>query len=250
MEGSQVLILMTLSNFHNDIISHAEKNPEEEVCGFVILNPDLTVSSEPAINENRDKEDCFEISASKFIDYKLNKKILGIYHSHPRSDENPSNRDKKVSEEMGIPYLIYSLQTKKFFLYYPESYSPDDLLGRPYVKGFYECTCLFKDYFEVELGINITKWHNNYWLTESDKEANIILEEVLDKNLNKINLQDIKKHDVIVFQIKDNKRKHVGMYLGDDYFIHQCGGGLSQKQFLDGRWQKKIKGAYRHPSLV
>ena len=84
---------MNTNNFHNDIVSHAEKNPEEEVCGFVILNSDLTVSSEPAVNENREKEDCFEISASKFIDYKLNKKILGIYHSHPRSDENPSERD-------------------------------------------------------------------------------------------------------------------------------------------------------------
>lgn len=241
---------MNLSNFQEEIIKHAESFDTEEVCGFVLLNDDLTVSIERAINENPDKKDCFAISPLKFLDYKLNKKILGIYHSHPRNNEHPSERDKKVSEEMAIPYLIYSLYTKKFFLYYPESYRPDNLLGRPYVKGFYECTCLFKDYFEVELGINITKWHSNYWLTESDEEANKTLEKVLEKNLKKISSKDIKKHDVIVFQIKDNKRKHVGMYLGDDYFIHQCGGGLSQKQFLDDRWQKKIKGAYRHPSLV
>ena len=244
------LTLMNISKFHKDIVSHSKSKPDEEVCGFVILNPDLTVSAEPAINENPDKKDCFEISSKKFIDYKLNKKILGIYHSHPRSDESPSERDKKISEETGIPYLIYSLLTKKFFLYYPESYSPVELLGRPYIKGFYECTCLFKDYFNVKLGINITRWHDNYWLTESDEEANETLDIILNKNLNKINLQEIKKHDVIVFQVKKNKRKHVGIYLGNDYFIHQCGGGLSQKQFLDNRWQQKIKGAYRHPSLV
>ena len=61
---------------------------------------------------------------------------------------------------------------------------------------------------------------------------------------------ELKKHDVIVFKIKKEGRKHVGVYQGDDYFIHQCGNGISQKTLLDKRWQKKIKGVYRHPQLV
>ena len=61
---------------------------------------------------------------------------------------------------------------------------------------------------------------------------------------------ELKTHDVIVFKIKKEGRKHVGMYLGDDYFvIHQCGNSISQKTLLDKRWQK-IKGVYRHPQLV
>ena len=41
-----------------------------------------------------------------------------------------------------MPYLIYSLKTGKFFLYYPTTYEPPPLLMRPYIKGFYECTCI------------------------------------------------------------------------------------------------------------
>ena len=55
---------------------------------------------------------------------------------------------------------------------------------------------------------------------------------------------------VIVFQVKENKRKHVGIYLGDDFFIHQCGNTVSRKQILDERWQSKIKDLYRHTSFV
>ncbi len=241
---------MSLNNYQKEIIKHAESQPEEEVCGLVLLNRDLTISIKKLKNLSDKKQESFAFSPQYFIDCKINQKILGIYHSHPKTTEEPSMQDTLISEEMGIPYLIYSLKTKKFFLYYPESYEPEKLIGRPYIKGFYECTCLFKDYFMLKLNINITKWNKNYWLTEVDHEANKQLEDILNNNLIKIKKEEIKKHDVIVFQLKENKRKHVGIYLGDDFFIHQCGNTVSRKQILDSRWQSKIKDLYRHPSFV
>lgn len=241
---------MNLNSYHNIIIEHAESEPFIEVCGFVVLNKDLSISIHQQKNQSSTPEECFEISPQKWIDFSLKNKILAVYHSHPKSKEKPSCQDIKMSEEMGVPYLIYSLITKNFFLYYPESYTPDSLLGRPYVKGLYECTCLFKDYFIQKMGINITKWNDNYWLTEDDAEANNLLDNILNKNLLKIEKNQIREHDVIVFQIKTNGRKHVGIYLGDDYFMHQCNNTSSRKQLLDTRWQSKIKAVYRHPSLV
>ena len=47
------------------------------------------------------------------------KKLLGIYHSHPNTDESPSEYDINMSEELAIPFLIYSLITKKVFLVLP-----------------------------------------------------------------------------------------------------------------------------------
>jgi proteasome lid subunit RPN8/RPN11 len=236
--------------FEAKIIDHAESYPETEVCGFIFLNNDLTVSIERAKNESKTPGESFLVSPSRFINRTLSKRVLGLYHSHPKSSENPSSQDISMSEEMGIPYLIYSLITKNFYLYYPESYSPESLIGRPYVKGFFECTCVFKDYFYENLGINITKWNENYWLPEGDREANSLLLEILDKKLKKVQKEKIKKHDVILFEVKKGKRFHVGMYCGNDNFMHQVSGTLSQEQVLDNRWQSKIKEVYRHPSLV
>jgi proteasome lid subunit RPN8/RPN11 len=236
--------------FQEEIVLHAESKPDEEVCGFVLLNKDLTVSVERSTNENPNPGECFTISSAKFLKYNIEKKILGIYHSHPKSDEKPSKADMDMSEEMGVPYLIYSLITKKFYLYYPESYNTNMLTGRPYIKGFFECTCIFKDYFKKELNINISKWNKNYWLPEEDNKANKLLLKILNKNLIKIEDKKLNKHDVVVFEIKKGKRFHVGIYLGNDYFMHQPDGVLSRRELMDERWQGKIKEVYRHTSLV
>ena len=242
---------MTSSKFCDSIIEHANSSPEKEVCGFVILSDDLIAYSEEAINENPKPADSFSISPAKFLNYKLNKNILGIYHSHTRENELPSEHDKAGAEATGLPYLIYSLKTERFFLYYPESYDPANLLGRPYVKGFYECTCILKDYFISNLDNNITTWNENYWLPESDETANKLLINILNKNLIQLKKQDnIQKHDVIVFELKQGKRFHVGIYLGNDYFVHQPMHGLSCNQLFDERWQSKVKHVYRHHSLV
>jgi len=241
---------MTSNNFCDSIITHAKSNNQEEVCGLIVLNQDLTILVEPMINEHSSPDKCFSMSAAKFIDFKINKTILGIYHSHPNHNEEPSEHDIKTCEELGIPYLIYSLVTDKFFLYCPESYEPEDLMGRPYVEGFYECTSIFRDYFHLKLNKNISSYNKNYWLPKEDKKANDLLYTVLNKNFKKINKDDIKKHDILVFQLKESKRCHVGVYLGNDYFIHQPSKGLSCNQMLDERWQSKIKETYRHHSLV
>lgn len=236
--------------FYQEIVLHAESAPDQEVCGFVLLNKDLTVSVDRAVNENPNPGESFTISSAKFLKYNIDKRILGIYHSHPKTNEKPSKPDIAMSEEMGIPYLIYSLITKKFYLYYPESYNTNMLTGRPYIKGFFECTCIFKDYFKKELNINISKWNKNYWLPEEDDKANKLLLKILNKNLIKIEDKKLNKHDVVVFEIKKHKRFHVGIYLGDDYFLHQPDGVLSRRELMDDRWQRKIKEVYRHTSLV
>ena len=236
--------------FESEIVQHAKENPEEEVCGFVLLEPDLSVKIERSINESPNKRECFLISPAKFIKNKLNKKILGIYHSHPFTTENPSARDKVLSKETGVPYLIYSLKTEKFSLYHPTTCSPSQLTQRPYVRAFYECISIFRDYYKEKLDINISEWNKNYWLPKEDIKANKLLKRILKKNMDLIKVEEMKKHDLIVFELNKNKRFHVGVYLGGDKFLHQPDKLLSREQLLDERWQNKIKHVYRHPSLV
>ena len=237
-------------NFEEEIKEHAKSLPDEEVCGVILIEPDNSVRVERMKNESEDKKKNFHLSPSKFLEYKINNRVLGIYHSHPTTTERPSKIDRAMSEEMGIPYLIYSLKNNKFFLYYPQSYKPYKLISRPYIKSFYECVCIWKDYYTKELGIDISKWNKNYWLPDKDIEANKLLIKILEKNAHKKRKDQIKKNDILVFELKKGKRFHVGVSVGGGNFLHQPIDTLSRVDMLDERWQKKIKYIFRHPSLV
>ena len=236
--------------FEEKIKEHARENPKEEVCGVLLMDIDNSIRVERMKNESDNKQECFHLSPQKFLEYKINNRILGVYHSHPKSTETPSRADKLMSEELGLPYLVYSLKNDKFFLYYPESYEPHKLISRPYVKCFHECICIWKDYYNKELGINITNWNKNYWLPEKDNEANKLLMRILEKNAVKREKEEIKKNDILVFELKKGKRLHVGVAVGEGEFIHQPINTLSRIDALDNRWGERIKHVFRHPSLV
>ena len=240
---------MIFRMFEEEIIKHAEEKPNEEVCGIIIENNFKQINVVRMNNFSEDKENNFSIPPSEFLKYKIKDKIIGIYHSHTKTTSKPSINDKKCSEECGIPYLIYSLKDKSFFLYYPKSYKPVDIIGRSYIKGFNECTCLFKDYYNKILNINISKWNKNYWLPENFNDANKLLLSIVNKNMKQVNKQNLSKNDLIIFNV-NNKRYHVGVYEGGDYFVHQPINGLSRKEMLDERWQSKIEYVYRHNNFV
>ena len=148
-----------------------------------------------------------------------------------------------MSEEMGIPFLIYSLITKKFFLYYPKSYKAESLSGRPYVTGFYECLGVAKDYFNEVAKIDVHDWNKNYW---PGIRGNIDMIKRFERHMTKITLEEMSKGDLIVFEIRNERTYHVGVYEGGDNFVHQRSQHLSGSQMLDERWRKRIKYVYRY----
>ena len=73
---------------------------------------------------------------------------------------------------------------------------------------------------------------------------------ILKKNAVKREKEEIKKNDILVFELKKGKRLHVGVSVGGGEFIHQPINTLSRIDALDDRWGEKIKHVFRHPSLV
>ena len=216
-------------HYYKLIVEHAEEFPHEEVCGTVELDQNLMVKVNREKNQSIDKEKMFSMSPLTVL---KRKKLLGIYHSHPNTDENPSEYDIGMSEEMGIPFLIYSLITKKFFL-----------SGRPYVTGFYECLGVAKDYFNEVAEIDVHDWNKNYW---PGIRGNIDMIKRFEEHMTEITLEEMSKGDLIVFEIRNERTYHVGVYEGGDNFVHQRSQHLSGSQMLDERWRKRIKYVYRY----
>jgi len=95
-----------LSNIKN--LSHL--NSDEEVCG-IIYNKNQEVMECQNISNNKSNSFC--IDPCIFIEYD----VSVVFHSHIMGSSSPSCWDMNSSRKINLPYLIYSLRDKDFYLY-------------------------------------------------------------------------------------------------------------------------------------
>ena len=115
------------------------KNPEEEVCGFLLFERKRT-KLVPCENCAKDRRVNFKISFEDFIKTRKRGEIFGIYHSHIEEDEEFSQKDIIHSREIMLPYFLYSIKSDRHNLLIPktsksQSKSFKNFLSR--VKGDY-----------------------------------------------------------------------------------------------------------------
>ena len=96
----------------NECSSYAEKFVEEESCGVIISN-NKGLLFKPCKNQHYNKQNFFLIDPQEFI----NNDVRYVFHSHWNIGCRPSSFDKKNCSELCIPFLIYSLYDKQFYLY-------------------------------------------------------------------------------------------------------------------------------------
>jgi proteasome lid subunit RPN8/RPN11 len=227
------------------------EDKDQESCGIISMDDTGIFYIKQLNNVHVEKNKYFKISLSEWIKEKNKNKILAVFHSHTSTTEDPSSFDIEYSEELCIPFIVYSIYSDKFFLHFPESYEPEKLTGRFYIEDIHECTCLIKDYFDKKLDLKISKWIKNYCIPKDAIEANKLFKKVFQKNMQEVNkINEIKKHDVLIFKFSDNKKMHGGIYLGDEIFLHQKTNQISSRTFLDQRWKSKLYKIYRHKALV
>lgn len=100
----------------DSIKKYCLKNPKEETCGIVYLeNDDLFFLG--CENICIDKKYNFQIDPEVIISYD----VKYIVHSHTDCSASPSIADKKSSNELAIPYIIYSIMYDKFEIYQNKS---------------------------------------------------------------------------------------------------------------------------------
>jgi len=112
-------------NIKDKIINHCCQNLKEEICGFVVKNED-DFEIKPVDNKAINKEREFYIPAKEYLSIKRKNEIVAIYHSHPQGKATPSEYDKKTSENICLPFVIFSADHNNFFLYRPENSDADE----------------------------------------------------------------------------------------------------------------------------
>ena len=93
------------------IMALAAAQPGREVCGLLLGGPERVIGVEPCANVAAKPATTFEIDPVQLIAAHRRARaggpaIAGCYHSHPRGDATPSERDAEAAPPDGGVWLI------------------------------------------------------------------------------------------------------------------------------------------------
>ena len=110
-----------------DFIQNSSCNNQSvEICGFIGYSSFFKkYIAQLESNTSPDPRNFFSISPSRYLNFKQSHDIIAIFHSHIIGDEKPSEFDIKMSESCCVPFLIFSINSKKFHLYEPQNQEYD-----------------------------------------------------------------------------------------------------------------------------
>jgi proteasome lid subunit RPN8/RPN11 len=101
----------------NQILSHAQSQAEEEICGLIAARDGQIKTTYPIENVASHRESLYQMDGKAQIDAmremrENGEQLYAIYHSHPHSAAYPSATDLKEAQYSDAIYLIVSLDVK------------------------------------------------------------------------------------------------------------------------------------------
>lgn len=101
----------------NQILAHAQQNPDEEICGLISSKNEIATRYYRIGNAAPDKTHHFEMNGAEQIAAMKKmraqgEKIMAIVHSHPDAPAIPSTFDEESNGYPEAYYLVVSLNTK------------------------------------------------------------------------------------------------------------------------------------------
>ena len=232
------------NNEDKEIIKYLFDKYPEEGCGLLV-NKRGKSTWIPCENIAEDKEENFVISSTDYIKASLAGDLMAVVHSHPDGSAELSEHDKKTSNFLGIPYIVYSLPEVEKTVYTPE-YNRNPFVGREYSFGENDCYSLVRDYYREKLDINLptTVFEDDWW----EKGFNYFDDLFEPFGFEKVDT--VQENDVIVFRMMAQVPNHCGIYLGEDLFLHHAVNRLSCRESINSVWRKYIVGYYRCKQFI
>lgn len=224
-----------------EIKKHFEKEYPREGCGViaVVKGKKRFFPCENLAEDN----DNFILSSKDWFRIKQQADIIAVVHSHPDTSNLASQTDINNCNAIGLPYYIFSYPEMELNIVEPKkNFTP--LLGREYQFGVRDCFEAMRDWL-AEQNIDIPPrepFEDDWW----EKEG---LDYFSEKNISRWGFKkvsEVKKNDLLIFQVEANVANHCGVYLGNDIFFHHAVNRLSCRENLYPFWVRHIVGIYRH----
>lgn len=229
------------------ILEHAEREYPKECCGLIVKTDKkkVYIECENKAEESAQKDE-FVISSEDYANAEDQGEILAVVHSHPDSNTLPSIRDRAVCTEMGIPWIIVSWPEGDIRTIMPEDFP---LEGRPFAHGTdLDCYGLIRDYYKRKVGIELSRYaHDTFWWEHG---KSMYMDNYEKEGFVRVMDGSLRRHDVIVMQIRSKVPNHGGIYLGNGQMLHHMFGKLSNRVVYGGYWAENTIAVLRHKSLI
>lgn len=126
----------SISEIKDFIMNNALLNMNIEICGFLGFDKNSKkYIAKIEENQSTDPKNHFMMNPVSYLNFKNQYDLIGIFHSHVIYDEQPSEFDIKMSESTCLPFIIFSINSKKFSIYEPQNKDYDvNILERLKVK--------------------------------------------------------------------------------------------------------------------
>ena len=207
----------------NSIKADAVDKFPNESCGMIV--DDKYVS---CVNIAEDPAKHFKISDETYIYYSNTGKIDAIVHSH-NDFIHLSLPDMEGQLKTSVPWGMVNVKNRnaQSIVFWGDQLEPQDLIGRPFCHGVYDCYSLMRDYFrEKSIIIDVFPREWEWW----NKGQNLYVEKLKDSAFADIDKKELQDGDIILFQMQSTVPNHCGVYIGDGLMMHHLPNRLSKRE--------------------
>ncbi|MFA5396237.1 MAG: NlpC/P60 family protein [Methanogenium sp.] len=203
-------------------ILHAQECYPNESCGIIHNNTYIRCN-----NVSYDKSHNFRISNDELFPYIKDRNIQAIIHSHCDNNRPLASKDDiQMQTNSGIPWGIVDLVNRSVrnVFFWGDQLPIQDLLGRPFIYGVYDCFGLVRDYYRMH-GKTIPNYPRewNWWSPDENGVCgNDIMDHLEDGGFSIISVSELKPGDVIIGKVQFDTPNHCGIYLGSTVMHHWC----------------------------
>ena len=228
------------------IKEHALQEKPKECCGLIIEEASR-FSAVKCRNISEDPQNIFSLSPHDYLQASRRGKIKALYHSHTNDKEQFSPYDKANSQAHCLDFILYNTE-KNIFAFFDYKKNKTLIYKKPFASQSSDCYTLVKEHF-LKSGVKLVDKNKSRIDPNWSKTNPGLIEEIFNINpeLKRGSKDDLKKEDIFVFELgKGNGPVHVGIYLGDDTFMHHPRDKYPCIEPLNKIYKNKIYDVYRH----
>jgi len=215
---------------------HAQAEYPKEACGFI-----LDKYYHPIVNVAEDPVNDFKIRQEEYL--KFNGEVRAIMHSH--ADYPHLSKQDMISQiKTAIPWGIVFLHNGavQHTLFWGDQLEPQDLVGRPFIHGLYDCYSIVRDYWRLK-GYDVMQFpRDNLWW---EKDPSMLENLCHECGFDFIDESKAREGDVIFMKIQAPVVNHSAILLKDGLIVHHLYDQLSRREPIN-RWRQNITGYLRY----
>ncbi len=236
-----------INTIKEQIKSIAASRAPEEACGLIVKSGNELICFE-CKNLAENKLTNFIIDGKDYIKAARFGSIEALFHSQENDfNDGESQLDIINSRIHKIPSIVYSWKTGSFFEINHDT-PLKDYLNVKFEIGKNDCFTLVQNYYNKELNIKI----NNY---TRDNNWDILNPSIIEDSFPKegfvtVSVRDIEKNDILLFSVGTSEASHIGIYLGDNMFLHHPRNKYPAVEFLGRSWSNRVKFILRHKNFI